>query len=136
MIEPLLYQCAAERRLRGLFSDLMNFWEPQVRRGDLNSMQDIDFQAIIQNLREWYAFMRDPENKRFSVHEPVRCIPEYIERFEAVRDAVAAGYDMAFMQAAHPRLGATAAVNGLSHELLRDITRYNHDRRHKRAPWV
>ena len=81
--------------------------------------------------------MRDPQNIRFSAHEALDRIPEYIERFEAVRDAVVAGYDMAFMQATHPRLGATAGVNELSQELLRDIiTRYSHDRTPKRAPWV
>ena len=119
------YQGAAAQRMRGLFSNLLNIWEPEVRRCEISHLDHIDFQAIIQNLREWYAFMRDPENKRFSAHEPVGSIPEYIERFEAVRDAVAAGYDMAFMQAMHPRLGATADVRGLSEELLRDIiTRY------------
>ena len=132
------YERAVDNRMRGLFSNLRNIWEPEVRRGEFARLDRIDFQAIIQNLREWYAFMRDPQNKRFSAHEPLGCIPEYIERFEAVRDAVAAGYDMAFMQATHPRLGATAGVNGLSQELLRDIiTRYGHDdRTPKRAPWV
>jgi hypothetical protein len=132
------YQGAAAQRMRGLFSNLTRYWEPEVRHGEIAYLDHIDFQAIIQNLREWYAFMRDPENKRFSAHEPVGSIPEYIERFEAVRDAVAAGYDMAFMQAMHPRLGATADVRGLSEELLRDIiTRYGHDdRTPKRAPWI
>ena len=132
------YQGAAAQRMRGLFFNLTRYWEPEVRRGEIANLDHIDFQAIIQNLREWYAFMRDPQNKRFSAHEPLGSIPEYIERFEAVRDAVAAGYDMAFMQATHPRLGATAGVNGLSQELLRDIiTRYGHDdRTPKRAPWV
>ena len=130
------YERAVDNRMRGLFSNLMNIWEPEVRRGEISYLDHIDFQAIIQNLREWYAFMRDPQNIRFSAHEALDRIPEYIERFEAVRDAVVAGYDMAFMQATHPRLGATAGVNELSQELLRDITRYNHDRRPKRAPWV
>jgi hypothetical protein len=80
--------------------------------------------------------MCDPQNKRFSGHEALGSIPEYIERFEAVRDAVAAGYDMAFMQATHPRLGATAGVNGLSEELLRDIARYSSHRTPRRAPWI
>ena len=84
--------------------------------------------------------MRDPQNKRFSAYELDR-IPEYIERFEAVRDAVIAwidtmnqARDQAFMQATHPRLGATAGVNELSQELLRDITRYSHSTP-KRVPW-
>ena len=130
------YERAVDNRMRGLFSNLRNIWEPEVRRGEFARLDHIDFQAIIQNLREWYAFMRDPQNKRFSGHEALGSIPEYIERFEAVRDAVVAGYDMAFMQATHPRLGATAGVNELSQELLRDITRYSHDRTPKRAPWV
>ena len=132
----LAYQRAAEQRLRGLFSNLIRYWEPEVRRGEFAYLDHIDFQAIIQNLREWYAFMCDPQNIRFSVQESLGRIPEYIERFEAVRDAVIAGYDMAFMQATHPRLGATAGVNGLSKQLLRDITSYSHDRTPKRAPWV
>ena len=53
------YQCAAEQRMRGLFSNLLNIWEPEVRRGEISHLDHIDFQAIIQNLREWYAFMRD-----------------------------------------------------------------------------
>jgi hypothetical protein len=120
----------------GLFSDLMNLWEPRVWRCEFADLEDTDFQAIFQNLREWYAFMCDPQNKRFSAHEAPGSIPEYIERFEVVRDAVVAGYDMAFMQATHPRLGATAGVNELSQELLRDITRYSHTPNNKRAPWV
>jgi hypothetical protein len=89
--------------------------------------------------------MRDPENKRFSAHEPLGSIPEYIERFEAVRDAVLAqidtmnqARDQGFMQATNPRLGALAGVNELSQELLRDITRYSHDddrTPNKRVPW-
>ena len=142
------YQCAAAQRLRGLFSNLTNYWEPEVLRGEFANLDHIDFQAIIQNLREWYAFMRDPQNKRFSAHEALGRIPEHIERFEAVRDAMLAwkdtvdtmnqAHDLAFMQATHARLGATAGVNGLSQELLRDIiTRYGHDdRTPKRAPWV
>jgi hypothetical protein len=139
------YQCAAAQRMHGLFSDLTRYWEPQVRRGEFAYLDHIDFQAIIQNLREWYAFMCDLQNKRFSAHEALGCIPEYIERFEAVRDAVIAGIDtmnqardLGFMQATHTRLGATAGVNGLSQELLRDITRYSHDDStpNKRAPWV
>ena len=137
------YEYAAEKRVRGLFSNLMTLWEPQVRRGEIAYLDHMDFQAIIQNLREWYAFMRDPKNKRFSAHEPLGSIPEYIERFEAVWDAVIAwidtmnqARDQAFMQATHPRLGATAGVNGLSQELLRDIiTRYSRPP-NKRAPWV
>ena len=130
------YENAVDNRMRALFSNLTRFWEPEVRSGEFARLDRIDFQAIIQNLREWYAFMRDPQNERFSAHEPLGRIPEYIERFEAVRDAVAAGYDMAFMQATHPRLGATAGVNELSQELLRDIiTRYGR-RPNKRAPWV
>ena len=146
------YQCAVEKRMRDLFSNLRNFWEPQVLRGEFAYMDHIDFQAIIQNLREWYAFMCDPQNIRFSAHdflaqESLGRIPEYIERFEAVRDAMLAwkdtvdtmnqARDLAFMQATHPRLGATAGVNELSQELLRDITRYSRDRTpNKRAPWV
>ena len=129
------YENAAAQRMRVLFTNLTRFWEPEVRSGEFARLDRIDFQAIIQNLREWYAFMGDPENERFLAHDaPLGRIPEYIERFEAVRDAVAAAYDMAFMQATHPRLGATAGVNELSQELLRDITRYS--RKPKRAPWV
>ena len=141
------YEYAVEQRMRVLFSNLTRYWEPEVRDGEFAKLDHIDFQAIIQNLREWYAFMRDPQNERFSAHEPLGRIPEYIERFEAVRDAMLAWIDtmnqprdMAFMQATHPRLGATAGVNGLSQELLRDIiTRYSHDDDrppNKRAPWV
>ena len=86
--------------------------------------------------------MCDPQNIRFSAQETLDRIPEYIERIEAVRDAVLAqidtmnqARDLAFMQATHPRLGATSGVNELSQELLRDITRYSHDdRTPKRAP--
>ena len=87
------YERAVEQRMRALFSNLTGYWEPQVRRGEFAKLDRIDFQAIIQNLREWYAFMRDPQNKRFSAHEPLGSIPEYIERFEAVRDAVIAWID-------------------------------------------
>ena len=137
------YQCAAAQRLRGLFSNLTNYWEPEVLRGEFANLDHIDFQAIIQNLREWYAFMRDPQNIRFSAQETLERIPEYIERIEAVRDAVLARIDtmnqhrdQAFMLATHTRLGATSGVNELSQELLRDITCYSHDdRTPKRAPW-
>ena len=129
------YERAVDNRMRGLFSNLMNFWEPRVLRGEFAYMDHIDFQAIIQNLREWYAFMCDPQNIRFSAHEALDRIPEYIERFEAVRDAITAAYDLAFMQATHPRLGGTSGVNELSQELLRDITRYSHHTPNKRVPW-
>ena len=46
------YERAADNRIRGLFSNLMNVWEPQVRRGEFAHLDHIDFQAIIQNLRE------------------------------------------------------------------------------------
>ena len=137
------YENAAAHRKGALFTNLTRFWEPEVRSGEFARLDRIDFQAIIQNLREWYAFMRDPQNERFSAHEPLGRIPEYIERFEAVRDAVAAwidtmnqARDQAFMQATHTRLGATADVRGLGQDLLRDIARYSSHRTAKRAPWV
>jgi hypothetical protein len=132
------YENVVEQRMRALFSNLTRYWEPEVRRGEFAKLDRIDFQAIIQNLREWYAFMRDPQNERFLAHdEPLGSIPEYIKRFEAVRDAVAAAYDMAFMQATHTRLGATADVKGLGQDLLRDIARYSsHRTTPRRAPWI
>jgi hypothetical protein len=123
-----LYQRAAEKRLRGLFSDLMNFWEPQVRRGELDRMEDIDFQASIQNLREWYAFMRAPQNKRFSANEALGHIPGYIARIEAVRNAVKAHCQDPF---------ALAAAHGmpmLSSLLVQSI--FESTLPEKRAPWV
>jgi hypothetical protein len=106
------------------------------KRANNNIRDDQETGLAIEYLA-WDSLHGKISGARFSAQESsLGRIPEYIERFEAVRDAVPAAYDLAFMQATHPRLGATAGVNGSSKQLLRDITCYGHDSTPKRAPWV
>ena len=59
--------------------------------------------------------MSTPQNKRFSVHEALGCIPEYIERIEEVLNAVKAHCEDPFA------LAATHSMPMLSSHLVQSI---------------
>ena len=96
--------------------------EPVMTGGSNESMFDARQNLLdLLAFKEWYDANND---KRQDVDAVLKRYT--VQDLRAWIDIMNQAYDLAFMQATHPRLGATARVHELSQELLRDITRYSH----------
>ena len=105
------YEAAAQGRLKGLFRDLRHFWEPAARNGHFGQYQHLDFQRIIDDLTQWYAFYM--EHRELNGDYPLSEFADYILRFEALRDVVRAEemeLAHAFRMASHPRLHGSGVL--------------------------